>query len=271
MIKKIVAATNYIRFKGLRVPKIAIILGSGLGELANQVDNKVEISYSDIPYFPSSTVQGHAGKLIIGDLNGVCVVMMQGRFHYYEGHEMDEVTFPIRVFANLGVKNLIVTNAAGGIGEHLNPGDIMMITDHISLFTPSVLRGPNLDRFGPRFPDMTYVYSKEYQSKIRKLANNMSFELKEGVYTYMSGPRYETPADIRAIKVLGGDAVGMSTVPEAIVAKHCGMKVVGLSFITNKAAGLSICPLNHQEVLETANKAGENMSKLIKAIVKILY
>ncbi len=271
MIKRIVAATNFIR-KGIqRTPDLAIILGSGLGGLSKLLEEKVEVNYEDIPGFPTSTVQGHAGKLLFGYLNGIYVVMMQGRFHYYEGHNMEDVTLPIRVFANMNIKHIIITNAAGGIGDHLNPGDIMLINDHLSLFVPSVLRGPNLDRFGPRFPDMTSVYSKRYLDKARKVASDMPFEVKEGVYAYMTGPRYETAADVRALKILGADAVGMSTVPEAIVAKHSGMEVVGISFITNKAAGILAKPLSHNEVLETANVAGENMCQFVHALVPKLF
>lgn len=265
MYNKILNSANYLLDKVGRIPEVAIILGSGLGGLADQATEKIEIDYKDIPNFPTTSVAGHEGKLIFGFLGNHYVVMMKGRFHYYEGNDMDKVTFPIRVFAQLNIKNIVLTNAAGGVGEHLNPGDIMLINDHLSLFVPSVLRGANYDLFGPRFPDMTHVYSQKILGRAREVAKNMHFEVKEGVYSFFSGPRYETPADIRALKTLGVDATGMSTVPEAIVAKHCGMKVLGISLITNKAAGLSSTPLSHNEVMEISKKAGQNMCQFVTA------
>lgn len=271
MYERIEKATNYIIQKAPRLPDLAVILGSGLGGLADVVENKFEIDYKDIPGFPQTTVVGHAGKLIFGYIGKKYVVMMQGRFHYYEGNEMDVCTLPVRIFSRMNIKNIIITNAAGGLGDHLNPGDIMLINDHISLFVPSVLRGPNLDKFGPRFPDMTNVYSQLLLSKARKVAETMPFKVKEGVYSFFTGPRYETPADIRALKVLGADATGMSTVPEAIVAKHSGMNVLGISLITNKAAGLSGNALSHNEVLETVKFAGENMCKFVKDLITNIF
>ena len=271
MYNKIEKATNYIRNHTPRYPDIAIILGSGLGGLADLVENKVEIDYKDIPEFPRTTVVGHAGKLIFGNIGNRYVVMMQGRFHYYEGHEMSTCTFPVRVFARMGIKNIIVTNAAGGIGDHLNPGDIMLINDHLSLFVPSVLRGENLDSYGPRFPDMTRVYSKSLLERAKKLAVEKDYDVKEGVYSYFSGPRYETPADIKALKILGADATGMSTVPEAIVAKHSGMNVLGISLITNKAAGLGGSSLSHAEVLETVKVAGERITNYVKDLITNIF
>lgn len=271
MYKRIEKATSFITKQIPRYPDIAIILGSGLGGLADLVTEKVEIDYRNIPDFPKTTVVGHAGKLIFGYIGRRYVVMMQGRFHYYEGHEMDTCTLPVRIFARMGIKYLIVTNAAGGIGDHLNPGDIMLIKDHISLFMPSVLRGPNLADFGPRFPDMTHVYSKTLLTRAKKLALDNDYDIKEGVYSYFTGPRYETPADIKALKVLGADATGMSTVPEAIVAKHSGMSVLGISLITNKAAGLGGSSLSHSEVLETVNAAGERITNYVKDLITNIF
>lgn len=250
------------------IPDIAIILGSGLGPLADEIENAKEISYSDIPNFPAPTIPGHEGKLITGTIEGKNVIAMKGRFHYYEGHEMDIVTLPVRVFSKLGIKNLIVTNAAGGIRDSFQPGTIMIINDQISLFCPSPLRGPNLDEFGPRFKDMTEVYAKDLISLANNSAKKTGVAVENGVYSYFRGPQFESPSEIRAIRTLGGDATGMSTVPEAIVARHCGMSTLGISLITNKAAGLSSNLLNHIEVMETAASSEKNMLLLVKQIIK---
>lgn len=250
------------------IPDIAIILGSGLGPLADEVENPIVIDYTDIPHFPHSTVAGHDGKLVIGSINGKHVIVMKGRFHYYEGYEMDMVTFPARVFARLGIRDLLVTNAAGGIREDLNPGSIMLINDHLSFMCPSPLRGPNLDEFGPRFKDMTEVYSHELITMAKKAAAQVNVPVKEGIYAFFRGPQYETPAEIRGIRTLGADAVGMSTVPEAIVARHSGMATLGISLITNKAAGLGSIELNHNEVTQTAKEAERSLVKLVKQIIK---
>lgn len=271
MYERIEKATQYILNKAPRLPEVAVILGSGLGGLASLAKEKVEVDYKDIPGFPQTTVVGHAGKLIFGYIGKRYVVMMQGRFHFYEGHEMSTCTLPVRIFAKMGIKKIIVTNAAGGIGDHLNPGDIMLINDHLSLFASSVLRGPNLDEFGPRFPDMTNVYSKELLGKAKALALEKGYDIKEGVYNFFPGPRYETPADIRALRVLGADAVGMSTVPEAIVAKHSGMEVLGISLITNKAAGLGGSTLSHSEVLETVKFAGERICNYVEDLITNIF
>ena len=250
------------------VPDIAIILGSGLGPLADEIKDARQISYNEIPHFPSATIPGHEGKLITGTIEGHSVIAMKGRFHYYEGHEMDIVTLPVRVFAKLGIRNLIVTNAAGGIRDSFNPGTIMIINDQISLLCPSPLRGPNLDEFGPRFKDMTEVYSKDLIELANNAAKTAGVNVENGVYSYFRGPQFESPAEIRAIRTLGGDATGMSTVPEAIVARHSGMTTLGISLITNKAAGLSATQLNHNEVMETAAMAEKNMIALVKQIIK---
>lgn len=259
-----VAIANFIG----TTPDIAIILGSGLGPLANEIENPKEISYADIPNFPVATIPGHEGKLIVGTIEGKNVIAMKGRFHYYEGHEMDIVTLPIRVFSKLGIKNLIVTNAAGGIRDSFNPGTIMIINDQISLFCPSPLRGPNLDDFGPRFKDMTEVYSNKLIALANDSAKKVGIRVENGVYNYFRGPQFESPVEIRAIQTLGGDATGMSTVPEAIVARHCGMSTLGISLITNKAAGLGASQLNHNEVMETAANSEKNLTLLVKQIIK---
>ena len=250
------------------VPEIAIILGSGLGPLAGKVMNPKVFRYEDVPHFKASTIPGHAGELIAGEISGKKVLVMNGRFHYYEGQEMEVVPFPIRVFSTLGIKKLIVTNAAGGIKDGLNPGSIMLINDHLSFMCPSPLRGPNLDEFGPRFKDMTDVYTVALRKIAKEAAGDIGISLHEGVYCYFRGPQYETPAEIRAAKMLGADAAGMSTVPEAIVARHCGMDILGLSLITNKAAGLSDCELSHSDVTAIAKQAEMNMVCLVKEIIK---
>lgn len=249
-------------------PEIAIILGSGLGPLANEIENPTEIAYTDIPNFPMSTVPGHEGKLITGTIEGKQVIAMKGRLHYYEGYEMDVVTLPIRVFAKLGIKNLIVTNAAGGIRDSFQPGTIMIINDQIGLFCPSPLRGPNLDEFGPRFKDMSEVYAKKLVSLANEAAKKVDVKVENGVYSYFRGPQFESPAEVLALRSLGADATGMSTVPETIVARHCGMSTLGISLITNKAAGLSSNQLNHNEVMETAANSEKNMILLVKQIIK---
>lgn len=268
MYTKINEACDYIQSIYNEPIDIAIILGSGLGPLADEIENPTIIDYKDIPHFAASTIAGHEGKLYIGKIEGKTVCAMKGRFHYYEGHEMDVVTLPVRVFAKLGIQYLFVTNACGGIRDDLNPGQITLITDHIGFMAPSALRGPNLDEFGPRFKDMTEVYSKELGNIAKEAAKKTNVDLKEGVYCFFKGPMYETPAEIRALKVIGADMVGMSTVPEAIVARHSGMTTLGISLVTNRAAGLGNSELNHQEVTEAANKAGNDLVKLTKQIIK---
>ncbi len=268
MMSKINETTQYIQERIPYIPEIAIILGSGLGPLASQVENPVILDYKDIPHFPEPTVDSHAGQLVIGTIKNQKVFIMNGRFHYYEGHDITISSLPIRVFKKLGVKHLIITNAAGGISENLNPGDLAIIEDHIGLFAPSILRGPNLDEFGPRFKDMSEVYSKKLRNLAIKTANELDIELKQGVYCFFQGPMYETPAEIRMLKMCGANMVGMSTVPEAIVANHCGISTLGISLITNKAAGLSSNQLSHEEVMETATIAGKNLVLLISTIIQ---
>lgn len=264
-------AAQHIKDKmGLRNPKVAIILGSGLGVLAEDIDNAVRIPYGEIPNFPISTVSGHAGELIIGSISNVDIIAMNGRVHYYEGHSMEEVIFPIRIFALLGIKTLILTNAAGGINTGYVPGSFMVIKDHINFAGVSPLRGKNLDEFGVRFPDMTEVYDKELMEKMKAVVYNVTQKRYEGVYAYMQGPHYETPAEVRMLRTLGADAVGMSTVPEAIVARHCGIKVVGISCITNMAAGNSRITLNHEEVKAVADKAKGSFKVIVKEFISMI-
>ena len=262
-------AAEFIKQKiGDRNPDTAIILGSGLGVLKDDIENKVVIKYEDIPEFPVSTVEGHAGELIIGELSGKTIIAMNGRFHYYEGYDIKQTVFPIRVFALLGVKNIILTNAAGGINTNIKEGSFMVINDHLSFFTESVLRGKNEDEFGVRFPDMSEVYDKEEVKKMKSIIEKHTGTVLEGVYAYMKGPAYETPAEIRALRILGADAVGMSTVPEAVVARHSGMKVVAVSCITNMAAGVTDKKLSHEEVKETAERVKGEFKEIIKEYLK---
>lgn len=268
LIFRINEARDYILEKVGIIPEIALILGSGLGEMAEEVEDKKIIDYKDIPNFPVSTVQGHKGRLVFGKMRGKKVAFMQGRFHYYEGYKMEDVVFPVWVFRALGVKKLIVTNAAGGINTSYRPGDLMLIKGHINYTNNNPLIGPNIEAFGPRFPDMSEAYSKELTDVVMKSAAENSITLQEGTYIYLTGPSYETPAEIRAFRILGADAVGMSTVPEVIAANHCGIKTAGISCITNMAAGILDKPLNHKEVMETADRVKENFTKLIKSVVE---
>ncbi|RFU65604.1 purine-nucleoside phosphorylase [Peribacillus glennii] len=268
MFEKLAKAVSFIEGKLNGKPEIGLILGSGLGVLADEIENPVKIPYHDIPDFPVSTVAGHAGQLVIGELSGKLVVAMQGRFHFYEGYSMDKVTFPVRVMKLLGVETLIVTNAAGGVNEGFKAGDLMLITDHINNTGTNPLIGPNDDRFGPRFPDMSEAYSRVLQAVAKKIAGKLNIDLKEGIYVGNSGPTYETPSEVKLARILGGDAVGMSTVPEVIVARHSGMKVLGISCITNMAAGILDQPLSHEEVIETTEKVKSSFLSFIKEIVR---
>lgn len=262
-------SAEYIQSKLKVTPEIGLILGSGLGILADEIEDAVAIPYSEIPNFPVSTVHGHAGQLVIGRLSGKTVIAMQGRFHHYEGYTMDKVTFPVRVMKLLGVEKLIVTNAAGGVNQGFTPGDLMLITDHIN-FMSNPLIGANDERFGPRFPDMSTAYDKEFQQLAIKVAADLNITIQQGVYLGLTGPTYETPAEIRMIRTLGGDAVGMSTVPEVIVANHSSMRVLGISCITNMAAGILDQPLNHEEVIETTEKVKSTFLLYVKELVKSL-
>ena len=247
---------------------IGVILGSGLGDYAEALEDAVKLPYSEIPGFPRSTVAGHAGMWCCGTLYGKRVVMMQGRFHYYEGYGMKDVTLPVRVMQKIGVKTLIVTNAAGGVNLGYHPGELMVIGDIFSMTAQNPLIGPNFDAFGPRFPDMSCAFDKELRALAHECANEQGFALREGVYAQMAGPTYETPAEIRMLRTLGADAVGMSTVPEVIVARHGGMRVLGISCITNMAAGILDQPLNHAEVTETANRVKGQFRNLLDRIIE---
>lgn len=269
-------ATDYIKSKmGTVSPKLAIVLGSGLGVLADEFENLITIKYKDIPDFPVSTVSGHAGELLIGTISGVPVIAMNGRFHYYEGYELDEVTFPIRVFHLLGINDLLLTNASGGINLDFQTGDFMVINDQLSFFAESALRGKNLEEFGTRFPSMSQIYDIDFSKKLFDIINKYTNRAQTGVYAYMKGPSFETPAEIKALRILGADAVGMSTVPEAIVAKHCGMRIVGVSCITNMAAGISSSPsietseLSHEDVQKTADKVKYVFKNIVKEYIRL--
>lgn len=244
-------------------PKVGIILGSGLGAFADALENKVAISYGDLPNFPTSSVAGHAGRLVVGTLGDAPIVAMQGRVHMYEGYTPQEVAFPARVLCALGIDSLVVTNAAGGINGSFKAGDLMLISDHVNLSGRNPLVGANDERLGPRFPDMSHAYDPDLCDILRKTAAKLETPLQEGVYVWLSGPTYETPAEIRMLRTLGIDAVGMSTVPETIVANHMGVRVVGISCITNLAAGISKVPLSHAEVSETANRVRDRFTNLL--------
>ncbi len=250
-------------------PEIGIVLGSGLGELADEYGD-IRIAYKDIPDFPVSTVAGHNGNLVFADINGKKVVMMQGRFHFYEGHSMATVTYPIKVMKKLGVENLILTNAAGGVNPYFKPSSLMIIKDHINFMGTNPLIGPNDDSLGVRFPDMSEVYTKSLRKIAYTSAEKLNIPVERGVYIALTGPTYETPAEVNMVRTLGADAVGMSTVPEAIVASWMGMKVLGISCICNSAAGISTVGLSHEEVLENAEKAKGNFKKLVLEIINRL-
>ena len=264
-------SAEYIESKiGDLRPRVAIILGSGLGVLSSEIENKVIIKYSEIPNFPVSTVAGHAGELIIGKINGKDIIAMNGRFHFYEGYDLKETTFPIRVFKLLGIEKLIITNAAGGINTDFKPGDFMVINDYLSFFTDSVLRGSNINEFGERFIDMSEAFDKELSKKLKEVVNKYTGRAQEGVYAYMKGPTYESPAEIRALRIMGADAVGMSTVPEVIVAHHAGIKNVAVSCITNMAAGVLDEKLSHEDVKKTADKVKNTFKDIIKEYISII-
>ena len=283
--EKAVEAAEFIKSKYSKEIKAAVVLGSGLGAFADEVENAVQIPYEEIPHFSKSTVEGHAGRLVVGEVEGVSVAVQQGRFHYYEGYEIDQVVFPVRTFGVLGIKNLILTNAAGSTNTDFAQGSLMLIRDHINLTGINPLRGVNDDRFGVRFPDMTEIYALDYQEIVMSEAKKMAQEkaarretgtgqkqspnyfLRRGVYCGLIGPSYETPAEIRMLRLLGTDALGMSTVPEAITARHLGMKVIGISCITNMAAGISDDVIHHEEVMETGAKVAETFKELLRRVI----
>lgn len=249
-------------------PKVAMVLGSGLGYLGDLVENAIVVPYSEIPYFKVSTAPGHKGQLVFGQLNGRDVAVMQGRMHHYEGYSYEEVSYAVRVLRLLGCDKLIVTNAAGCVRTEWQAGDLMLITDQIKMFMESPLRGENIPEFGPRFPDSSHLYTPALQDVAREAAAELGISLREGVYMYFPGPQYETPAEIRVARILGGDAVGMSTAPEVIVAAHCGMEVLGFTLLSNMAAGILDQPLSEQEVLDAAAAARERFSALVLECLK---
>ena len=272
-LEEIDQAVAAVRARTAQKPKIGLILGSGLGGLADEVENRELVSYLDIPFWPVSTVQGHQGRLVIGKLSGADVIVQQGRAHFYEGYSMAQVTLPVRVMQRLGVETLIVTNAAGAIHPDYEPGDVMLIVDHIGLagmtgFNP--LRGPNLDAFGVRFPDMSQAYDRELMDLTRQVATRNNIVLREGVYIGLSGPSFETPADLRFLRAIGADAVGMSTVPEVTVARHGGMRVLGLSGISNKANLDGSTPTTHEEVLQAGQVIVPKLRALIEGVLNRL-
>ncbi|MCH5242127.1 MAG: purine-nucleoside phosphorylase [Muribaculaceae bacterium] len=269
-LEKIEEASNYLKTKVADIPEIAIILGTGLGDLINYIKDIQVIDYKDIPHFPVSTVEGHSGRLIFGALGGKRVMAMQGRFHYYEGYDMKQVTFPVRVMQHLKVKKLFVSNAAGGMNKEFQVGDVMVITDHINLFPENPLRGKNYEELGPRFPAMTESYNKEMITLADKTAEEIGMRLMHGVYVGTPGPTFETPAEYEYFRIIGGDAVGMSTVPEVIVANHAGMEVFGISVITD-LGGKDIKEVpTHEEVQKAALKAQPHMTALITGMLEAI-
>jgi purine-nucleoside phosphorylase len=270
MLKELEACAKVVRDRTELVPELGLVLGSGLGFLGDQVEASVAIDYHDLPGFPVSTVSGHAGRLVLGKLSGRPVAVMQGRFHYYEGYSISRITMGVRLMGMLGVKAFIITNAAGGIRADLQPGDLMLIRDHVNLMGSNPLIGPNVDDWGARFPDMSNAYSRELRNQARHVAAELGILVKEGVYAAFTGPSYETPAEIRMLNVLGADTVGMSTIPEVIAACHMGRQVLGISCVSNLAAGISPEPLSHAEVTETADKVRDVFSKLILNLVEQL-
>lgn len=267
MLEKIQETADYIRSKVNVLPKTGIILGTGLGNLVTQITEKLEIPYQEIPNFPISTVEGHSGKLIFGKLGKVDVLAMQGRFHFYEGYDMKQVTFPVRVMKALGIENLMVSNAAGGMNPDFRIGDLMIIRDHINLFPEHPLRGKNYNELGTRFPDMSEAYDKEFIAKAKEIARRNNIRVVEGVYVGTQGPTFETPAEYKYFAVIGGDAVGMSTVPEVIVANHAGIRVFGISIITDLGVEGKIVEVSHEEVQKIGDAAQPLMTQIIKELV----
>jgi purine-nucleoside phosphorylase len=265
--KKIKETVDFIRARCAHQPVLGLILGSGFGAFADSFGDRTVIPFSKLPHFPSSTVQGHSGNLVSGNAEGVDIVALQGRLHLYEGYSLEEIAFPARVLGSLGIHRLIVTNAAGAINRAFRPGDLMLITDHINLTGTNPLVGPNLEDMGPRFPDMSEAYDSEMRDIAWEVAQQKGISLRQGIYIGLQGPSFETPAEIRMCRTLGADAVGMSTIPEVIIANHMGMRVLGISCITNMAAGILPQKLTHQEVMDTTERAGEKFRSLLQGII----
>jgi purine-nucleoside phosphorylase len=260
-------AADYIRSKTSMEPKLALVLGSGLGAFADELTNRTILPYASIPHFPISAAEGHAGNLVIGSIGKIPVAVMQGRVHYYEGHSMLRVTFPMRVFCRMGIKGVLLTNAAGGIGAQLTPGCLVVLSDHINLQGTNALIGPNEERFGPRFPDMTEAYAKDWRAIALTEGRRQGIQIFEGIYAAVPGPSYETPAEIRFLRTIGADVVGMSTVAEVVVARHCGIKVLAISVVTNMAAGILNQPINHAEVMETGQRIKAQFATFLTAMI----
>jgi purine-nucleoside phosphorylase len=260
-------AARTVRARWNEEARIGLVLGSGLGAFADDLQDRTVIPYAEIPGFARSTVAGHAGRLVLGKIEDVAVIVMQGRFHYYEGYSFNEVVFPIRVLGLMGIKSLVLTNAAGGINVAFDQGALMVISDHLNLIGENPLRGANDERFGQRFPDMSEVYARDYQEAAVDEARAMGLELRRGIYAALSGPSYETPAEVRMLRTLGADVVGMSTVPEAIIARQMGIKVLGFSCITNMAAGVHDEPINHEEVMETGARVQATFKELLRRVI----
>lgn len=266
--ERVATAAATIREALTSVPKTAVVLGSGLGPLADRLADREELSYAAIPHFPETTVAGHAGRLVAGAVGGARVIYLQGRFHFYEGHDLATVTLPVRVLKQLGVEVLVLTAATGGVNPEYRPGDIVCLSDHLNLIGQNPLRGPHDARLGPRFPDMTEVYSHRLRGIAAREAERLGFSLRSGVYACLPGPSYETPAEIRMLRTLGADVVGMSTVPEAVVARHAGLEVLAFALVTNAAAGVTGEPISHEDVLEAGRNAVPKLGGLIEAVVQ---
>jgi purine-nucleoside phosphorylase len=271
LYEQIQVAVSAVRGRiGRKQPTLGLVLGSGLGAFAEQLRAPTVVDYGDIPHFPVSSIEGHAGRLVVGEMAGVTVCAMQGRVHFYEGHDLIKVTFPIRVLVLLGCRTLIITNAAGAVNPTFEPGDLAIITDHINLFPEGALRGANDVRLGPRFPDMTQAYAPALRALAGKVGKQLQIPLRQGVYAGLPGPSYETPAEIRMLRTIGADLCGMSTVPEVVVARHMGARVLGISCVTNMAAGISGHPLSHDEVTATASRVRETFQRLLAGIIAAL-
>lgn len=270
VLTKLQETVSYIRTKTSAKPKIGVILGSGLGSFVKDVDVEITLPYKEIPHFSPPTVEGHSGNLIFGKIDGQAIVILQGRNHYYEGHSMESVVFPTRTLAMLGIETLILTNSAGGFGENMQAGDFMVIEDHINLMGTNPLMGPNIKELGPRFPDMTEAYDKRLVKIMEQVLQKQGTTYHKGIYCGVSGPTYETPAEVRYLKLIGGKAVGMSTVPESIAANHLGLRVAALSCITNLAAGISSQKLSHNEVTETAQRVEQQFCSFLREFVSAI-